>query len=91
MVVRLEGEPTAVAVYRAISATIAVAMDVAYSRATKPDSHPIIPHEGTIEWLALRTVSDLLELGYEPDGWETAYGDRDASSYREPWLRERGR
>jgi hypothetical protein len=86
MVVRIPGKPDAYSAYLAVSVSIGLALEVGYGRATKPESFPIIPREGLIDWLTRRTLSDLMDLGFEPEGWQQAYMSQELS-WGEPWAR----
>lgn len=81
------GQTPAQAVRLLVEATIYVAMDVAYRRATEPESFPIVPATGVAEWYARRLLGDLLDAGFTPEGWETAYIE-DAPRWVDPWSRE---
>ena len=71
---------------RAIAeATLSLALDVAHARATDLNSHPAVPQSGVAEWLTRRLLADLLDAGFAPDGWESAYVE-DAPSWGDPWV-----
>lgn len=52
---------------------VKIAMDVAASRVTNPDAWPLIPKEDVVGHLTRKILADLVELGFEPDGWVDAY------------------
>lgn len=59
--------------YLAVHTMTEMAMAVARARATNPAAFPTVPTTGTVDWFTQRTMADFLELGFEPDGWETDY------------------
>lgn len=54
-------------------ASIGTAYDIATARAADPDTYPGVPKTGVAEWLARKTLADLLNLGFEPEGWQEAF------------------
>lgn len=73
-----------------VESTISVAMDVAAGRASDPSTFPIIPSSGVSEWLARRLLGDLVDAGFTPDGWESAYLAPSATPWPDPWARQDG-
>lgn len=74
-VVRWPGCTDAELVKLAVNISLDVAWWVAAARAVEPDSCPTIPRTGVVEWLTRKTLADLLEIGYEPDGWQKAFSE----------------
>ena len=72
-VVRWPGASDADLTKVVVHISIDLAMDVAASRAIDPESYPIIPRTGVADWITRKTLADLLELGFEPDGWQESY------------------
>ncbi|GAA1992737.1 hypothetical protein GCM10009718_33060 [Isoptericola halotolerans] len=72
---RFEGQSDAEAAVMAIWATVGVAMDVAAGRALDPNSYPLVPlgRDAAASHFIRKTLGDLLELGYCPEGWEKAF------------------
>lgn len=54
-------------------ASIGTAYDIATARAADPGTYPGVPKTGVAEWLARKTLADLLNLGFEPEGWQEAF------------------
>lgn len=57
----------------AVWASIGTAHDIGATRAVDPDAYPGVPREGVAEWMARKTLAQLLNLGFEPEGWQEAF------------------
>ena len=71
-VVRMPGMSDAESAVIVIWSTVELAADVAAARAINPGSHPIVPADFRA-WLIRKALGDLVELGFEPEGWQDAY------------------
>lgn len=54
-------------------ASIGTAYEIGAARAIDPDTWPGVPKQGVAEWLTRKTLADLLNLGFEPEGWQEAF------------------
>lgn len=66
------------AAWAAVWASIRVAVDVTVERQRNPEAFPLVESRGdaVIDEMTRKALAHLMELGFQPDGWEQAYFGR---------------